>query len=42
MGDATEIAQSDPWFRPTSPERAIQLCETSYYPHLIWSRRFEP
>jgi AraC-like DNA-binding protein len=35
MGDATEIAQSDPWFRTTSPEQAIQLCETSYYPHWL-------
>ena len=35
MGDATETAQSDRWFRTTSPEQAIQLCETSYYPHWL-------
>ena len=35
MGDAIEIAQSNRWFHTTSPEQAIQLCETSYYPHWL-------
>jgi AraC-like DNA-binding protein len=28
-------AQWDPWFRTRSPEQAIQLCETAYYPHRL-------
>jgi AraC-like DNA-binding protein len=26
---------SDPWFRTRSPERAIHLCETAFYPHRL-------
>jgi AraC-like DNA-binding protein len=35
MGDSLQVAPSDPWFRTTSPEEAIQLCETAYYPHRL-------
>src|ERR1700704_4059245 len=34
-GDATPVAQPDPWFRTRSPEQAIHLCETAYYPHRL-------
>jgi hypothetical protein len=33
--DGCQVAQSDPWFRTESPERAIHLCETAYYPHRL-------
>src|SRR6202158_525360 len=32
---APQVAPSDPWFRTRSPEEAIQLCETAYYPHRL-------
>ena len=35
MGDATEVAPSDPWIRTTSPEQSIHLCKTSFYPHRL-------
>jgi uncharacterized protein YaiE (UPF0345 family) len=35
MADPTEDAASDPWFRTTSPERAIHLCSTAFYPHRL-------
>jgi AraC-like DNA-binding protein len=34
-GGATPEAQPDPWFRTRSPEQAIHLCETAYYPHRL-------
>jgi AraC-like DNA-binding protein len=33
--DTTPQAQRDPWFRTRSPEQAIHLCETAYYPHRL-------
>jgi AraC-like DNA-binding protein len=35
MSGATPEAQTDPWFRTRSPEEAIYLCETAYYPHRL-------
>ena len=35
MGDAPQVAESDPWFRTRSPERAIHLCEAAFYPHRL-------
>src|ERR1700694_930475 len=35
MDDAPRVAPSDPWFRTRSPERAIHLCETAFYPHRL-------
>jgi AraC-like DNA-binding protein len=35
MADPTEDAASDPWFRTTSPERAIHLCSSAFYPHRL-------
>jgi len=35
MGDAQQVAPSDPWFRTRSPEGAIHLCETAFYPHRL-------
>jgi hypothetical protein len=35
MADPTEDAISDPWFRTASPERAIYLCSTAFYPHRL-------
>ena len=35
MGDAPEVAPLDPWFRTRSPERAIQRCAASFYPHRL-------
>jgi AraC-like DNA-binding protein len=35
MGDALQVAESDPWFRTTSPDRAIHLCEAAFYPHRL-------
>jgi AraC-like DNA-binding protein len=40
MDDAPNEAQRDPWFRTRSPEQAIHLCETAYYPH--WLRLLGP
>jgi AraC-like DNA-binding protein len=34
MGDAASTAQG-PWFRTRSPEEAIHLCATSFYPHRL-------
>jgi len=34
-GNAIPEAQPDPWFRTRSPEQAIYLCETAYYPHRL-------
>ena len=34
-GNAIPEAQPDPWFRTRSPEQAIHLCETAYYPHRL-------
>jgi AraC-like DNA-binding protein len=35
MADASQVAQPDPWFRTTSPEEAVHLCATAYYPHQL-------
>jgi AraC-like DNA-binding protein len=35
MGDVARLAPSDRWFRTRSPEQAIHLCETAYYPHRL-------
>jgi hypothetical protein len=35
MADPTEDAVLDPWFRTTSPEEAIHLCSTAFYPHRL-------
>jgi AraC-like DNA-binding protein len=35
MGDVARVAPSDPWFRTRSPEQAIHLCESAYYPHQL-------
>jgi AraC-like DNA-binding protein len=35
MDDTPDEAQRDPWFRTRSPEQAIHLCETAYYPHRL-------
>src|ERR1700694_1754934 len=35
IGDATEVAQWDPWFRTRSPEEAIHLAAASFYPHRL-------
>jgi len=35
MADHTNGAATDPWFRTTSPERAIHLCSTTFYPHRL-------
>jgi AraC-like DNA-binding protein len=35
MGDASQVAQPDPWFRTSSPEDAIHRCETAFYPHRL-------
>src|SRR5258707_2354266 len=35
MSGATPVAQPDPSFRTRSPEQAIRLCETAYYPHRL-------
>jgi AraC-like DNA-binding protein len=35
MGDTPQVAPPDPWFRTTSPEQAIHLCETAFYPHRL-------
>jgi AraC-like DNA-binding protein len=37
MGKAMDDkeAQCDPWFRTRSPEQAIHLCESAYYPHRL-------
>jgi AraC-like DNA-binding protein len=35
MGEPSRLAPSDPWFRTRSPEEAIHLCGTAYYPHRL-------
>jgi AraC-like DNA-binding protein len=35
MGDLAQVAALGPWFRTRSPEEAIHLCETAYYPHRL-------
>src|ERR1700756_2122612 len=35
MADHTDGAATDPRFRTTSPERAIHLCSTAFYPHRL-------
>ncbi|MCW2655304.1 MAG: AraC family transcriptional regulator [Mycobacterium sp.] len=35
MADANQVARPDPWFRTTSPDEAIHLCENAYYPHQL-------
>src|SRR3982074_3325700 len=35
IDEAPTEAQGDPWFRTRSPEQAIHLCETAYYPHQL-------
>jgi AraC-like DNA-binding protein len=35
MDDTPDEAQRDPWFRTRSPEQAIHLCESAYYPHRL-------
>jgi AraC-like DNA-binding protein len=36
MGDTPQAAPPpDPWFRTTSPEQAIHLCESAFYPHRL-------
>jgi AraC-like DNA-binding protein len=35
MRDVARVAPSDPGFRTRSPEQAIHLCETAYYPHRL-------
>jgi AraC-like DNA-binding protein len=35
MCEATQVAQSDPWLHTTSPEKAIYLCKTAFYPHRL-------
>ena len=32
---ARQASPSDPWFRTWSPEEAIHLCETAFYPHRL-------
>jgi AraC-like DNA-binding protein len=34
-GNTIPVTQPDPWFRTRSPEQAIYLCETAYYPHRL-------
>ena len=34
-GSHSEDAPPDPWFRTTSPETAIHLCSTAFYPHRL-------
>jgi AraC-like DNA-binding protein len=35
VGDTPQVAPPDPSFRTTSPEQAIHLCETAFYPHRL-------
>jgi AraC-like DNA-binding protein len=35
MADAPQVAPSDPWFRTRSPEQAIHLRKTAFYPHRL-------
>ena len=35
MGDLAQVAALGPWFRTRSPDEAIHLCETAYYPHRL-------
>ena len=34
-GDSPQLTSSDPWSRTRSPEQAIQLRETAFYPHRL-------
>jgi AraC-like DNA-binding protein len=35
MGDAAQVAPPGRWFRTRSPEEAIHLCATAFYPHRL-------
>src|ERR1700743_3512429 len=35
MSDTTRLERSDSWHRTTSPEQAIYLCKTAFYPHQL-------
>src|SRR4029077_17141229 len=35
MRHVAQAPPSEPWFRTNSPERAIHLCETAFYPHRL-------
>ena len=35
LNHAAQAPQPDPWFRTRSPEEAIHLCETAFYPHRL-------
>jgi hypothetical protein len=35
MADHTDDAVPDSWYRTTSPEQAIHLCGTAFYPHRL-------
>jgi AraC-like DNA-binding protein len=35
MGEAGQVAPPGPWFRTRSPEEAIHLCATAFYPHRL-------
>jgi AraC-like DNA-binding protein len=35
MSDTTQLERSDSWHRTTSPEQAIHLCKTAFYPHQL-------
>jgi len=35
VNHAAQAPQPDPWFRTRSPEEAIHLCETAFYPHRL-------
>jgi AraC-like DNA-binding protein len=35
MRQVAQAPPSDPWLRTRSPERAIHLCETAFYPHRL-------
>lgn len=35
VSHVAQALPSDPWFRTRSPEEAIHLCETAFYPHRL-------
>ena len=35
MGDSPQMASLDPWFRTRSPEQAVHLRKTAFYPHRL-------
>jgi AraC-like DNA-binding protein len=35
MGDAPQVAPSDPWFRTRSPKEAVHVCAAPFYPHRL-------